>query len=384
MIKKVFRPFWSLDIITTETWLSEMASRGYKLVNVNFITRKFVFEDDEQKTIQYRIYRHKTGVSGTSPSLINSQWYSVFTKGKWSVLANENDASELKIYPSRESILKRNRTLEYSIGLLLAYLVFTQLQFILILSPNGSSQFWSPSFILSRLLILSLLSLIIIKLIVSDKQIRKGKRNGYDLNKDLSLSLNGKTERAIGNKAKITKKKFAWIYAPDKVEKWLEEMELEGYNLTEISWLGNAFHFIKGETRTIKYCLDYQYLANDSYFEIHKSNRWEMMFTSQSFVMKYTLWRKKYTYKRPQLYSDKSQILKHARKVCVQYCSLSIPLIVIGFYIIMTNVRTSLTHPYSSFSWTSQITSTILIIEFGYVTVQSLGYYLRTRKRINS
>lgn len=31
MIKKVIRPFWSLDVIKTETWLSEMAIRGYRL-----------------------------------------------------------------------------------------------------------------------------------------------------------------------------------------------------------------------------------------------------------------------------------------------------------------------------------------------------------------
>ena len=210
MIKKVIRPFWSLDVMKTETWLSEMAIDGYRLKKVNLIMREFVFETDEQKTIQYRICRQKAGVSATSPTLIKSQWYSVFSKGKWSIFANENEASEIKIYPSRESILKRNRTMKYSIGLLLAYLAFTQIQtiflFTLVLSPNDFSQFLSPVFILERLLVVSLLSYIIVKLVISDKKIRM--ENGSGLTLPMSTILDGKTERTLRKEGKLIKCKI--------------------------------------------------------------------------------------------------------------------------------------------------------------------------------
>jgi len=386
MIKKVIRPFWSLDVMKTETWLSEMAIRGYRLEKVNLITREFIFENDESKTIYYRICRHKAGISTTSQSLIRSQWYSVFTKGKWSILANENEASELKIFPIRESILKRNRTMKYSIGLLLAYLAFTQIQtiflFTMVLSPNEFSLFLSPEFVISRLLVLSLLSYIIVKLNISDKQIRM--ENGSDLTLPSTI-LYGKTERTIRKEGKLIKKiKFAWTYAPDKIEDWLEDMEMKGYNLVSINWLGTTFNFIKTKSRTIKYCVDYQNYANDSYFEIHKSNRWEMMFTSQMPLMKYTLWRKEYTEERPEIYSDKHQILKHARKQCLLFCVLFIPIILMYIATIVLEVRMTSAYPDMPFSWTTPIIFAVVVVEYGYFTLQSLGYYLRTRKRINN
>jgi len=388
MLKKVIRPFWSLDVIKTETWLSEMAIDGYRLKKVNFMTREFVFENDERKTIHYRICRQNAGVSATSQSLIKNQWYSVFSKGKWNVLANENEVSELKIFPSRESILKRNRTMKYSLGILLAYLAFTQIQtifiFTLVLSTNNFSQlFLSPGFIISRLLVVSSLLYIIVKLNKSDTKLRMG--NGSDLTIPMSTILDGKTERVLQKEGKFIKKiKFAWTYAPDKIEEWLEDMEMKGYILVRINWLGTTFNFIKGESRTIKYCVDYQNFVNDSYFEIHKSNRWEMMFTSQTPLMKYTLWRKEYTDERPEIYSDKRQILKHARKQCLLYCVLFIPIILMYIAIIVSEVKMTSAYPDMPFSWTTPIIFTVGIVEFGYFTIQSLGYYLRTRKRINN
>lgn len=387
MIKKVIRPFWSLDIIKTETWLSEMAISGYRLQNVNLITREFIFENDESKTIHYRICRRKAGIKTTSQSLIRSQWYSVFTKEKWNILANENEASELKIFPSRESVLKRNRTMKYSIGLLLAFLAFTQIQTIIlvtmVLSPNQFSQFLSSGFFISRLLVASSLSYIIVKLNQSDKQIRM--ENGYDLTLPKSTILYGKTETVLRKEGKLIKRiKLAWTYAPDKIENWLEDMEMKGYNLVSINWLGITFNFLKGESRTIKYCVDYQNSVNDSYFEIHKFNRWEMMFTSQIPLMKYTIWRKEYTDERPEIYSDKHQILKHARKQCLLYCVLFIPIILMYITTIVSEVRMTSAYPDMPFSWTTPIIFAVAIVEYGYFTLRSLGYYLRTRKRINS
>jgi hypothetical protein len=151
--------------------------------------------------------------------------------------------------------------------------------------------------------------------------------NGSDLEISKTI-LDRKTERALGKEGKLIKKiKLAWMYAPDKVEEWLEDMEMQGYNLFRMNRFGNSFYFIKGEPRTIKYCVDYQNFVNDSYFEIHKTNGWEMIFTNRSTLTKYTLWRKEYTDEKPELYSDKIHILKHARKQCLLYCILYIPLV---------------------------------------------------------
>jgi len=388
MLKKVVRPFWSLDVIKTETWLSEMATKGYRLEKMNLITREFFFVNKERKTMQYRICRHKAGVSATSQSLIKSQWYRVFSKGKWSILANENEASELKIYPSRNSILKRNRTMKYCIGIPLVYFglgMILPMFFIIgsIFSDTVSSHFEPGAKLSSTVMLLFIFSLfyILVRLNKSDKKIRI--ENGTDFTIPKRTILDRKTERALRKEGKLIKKiKLAWWYAPDKVEKWLESMELKGYHLSRMNRTGNTFYFMKGEPQIIKYCTDYQNLVNDSYFEIHKSSGWDMIFTSRSALTKYTIWRKEYTTEKPELYSDKSQILKHARKQCLLYCVLFIPLIVMYVALISLNVRiASLGNP---FNWPTPVIFSFLTLEFGYFALQSLGYYLRTRKRINS
>src|SRR5665648_93372 len=389
MVKKVFRPFWSLDVMKTEKWLGEMAYDGYQLEKIDFVTRAFVFEYDERKIIQYRICRHKDRVSANSPSLIKSQWYDVFTKGKWSILANENEASELKIFPSRESILKRNRIIKYSIGILLAYQSFGVLLMLITLylaffSDNFSSHFEPGSSIslTAMFLILSTLLYILIRLIQSDKKLRR------ESGSDIALSkrrLDRKTEKALRREGKLIKKrKLAWMYAPDKIETWLEAKEKQGYNLYRMRRRGNIFYFMKGEPRTIKYFVYYQHLVNYSYFDIHKSSGWEVIFTSKFTYMKYTIWRKEYTDDRPQIYSDKKHRLKHARKQCLLYCMFYIFLIVTAVALIVSTVSISIVSPDRPLFWPTPIIFTLLIIEYGYFTIQSIGYYLRTKKKLDN
>jgi hypothetical protein len=55
MIKKVFRPFGSYDVIKTEEWLSSMADSGYILIKINRVTRCFFFEETEPQKLVYRI-----------------------------------------------------------------------------------------------------------------------------------------------------------------------------------------------------------------------------------------------------------------------------------------------------------------------------------------
>jgi len=230
-------------------------------------------------------------------------------------------------------------------------------------------------------LVLSLLLYILVRLIRSDKNLRM--ESGSDLSICKRTTLDRKTERALRKEKKLIKKiKLAWWYAPDQAEEWLETMEMKGYNLYRMNRSGNTFYFIKGEPRTIKYCVDYQNLVKDSYFEIHKSSGWEMTFTSKLALMKYTIWRKEYITEKPELYSDNSHILKHARKQCLLYCMLFIPSIFMYIALIVLNVRM-----YSEgmpLFWPMPIIFSVIVVEFGYFTIQSLGYYLRTRKRINN
>ena len=105
-----------------------------------------------------------------------------------------------------------------------------------------------------------------------------------------------------------------------------------------------------------------------------------MIFTNKLPLTKYTIWRKEYTDEKPELYSDKSHIVKHAKKQCLLYCLLFIPLIVMLIILIVIMVKTaSRGRP---IFWPTPIIFAVLVVEYGYFTIKSLGYYLRTRKRI--
>jgi hypothetical protein len=394
MSKSVFRPFWSIDIIKTENWLSKMSNKGYDLKEIKSVTKVFIFENGESNVINYRICRHKSGMIIESQSLIRSGWYTAFTKGKWSILANENEKAQIKVNPSRENLLNRNRILKYAIGTLLAiYLMMSVMPMILIMaifssSNNDSSKDVSMSganvSILIILLVLTSLIYLVMKLNKSDKKLRM--ENGIDL--DLSFTipkdtiLNHNIERNLRNDGKIIKKiKPAWFYAPDKAERWLENMETKGYNLYRMSRLGNTFYFMKGEPKNVKYCLDYQNITNNSYFEIHKSNGWKMIFTSFSSFTKHTLWRKEYLDEKPELYSDKNHALQHARKQCITYCVLFIPVIIMYLLLIGSFIKLYLKG--IQVPWPMPIMFSLLIVEFGYLTIITLGYYLRIRKKLS-
>lgn len=378
MIKKVFKPFWSLDIIETENWLSGMSIEGWHIKSIDILTRMFTFEKDENRTLVYRICYQKTATIAPSQSLVNNGWYQVFSKGKWSILGNDHDGSLIKTHPSRDSLLKRSRTIRYFIGMPLAlYLIMSLSWFLIgfdILKPD-----------LIRPLMLAFLIFIIVKLIKSDKKMRM--ENGTDLNLALTLPADtiwdSERESYLKKAGKIIKKtRLLWYLAPDRIEAWLEDMESRGYNLYRLTRLGNSFFFMKGEPRKVKYFTDFQRSPNDSYFEIHKANGWKLLFTSLTSWTKYTLWSKVYTEEKPELYSDGIHIIKHARNQCLLYSVSGIPLVYLFMLLIVMRINM-----YVKFDipvdWLSILFPSLLMIEFGYFVISSTGYYFRVRKKYN-
>jgi hypothetical protein len=76
MIKKIFRPFWSYDVIETEQWLSKMSSAGFILLSVNFVRRIFTFEKTQPQNITYNISFDKSG-NGLTLNLESAGWQTV-------------------------------------------------------------------------------------------------------------------------------------------------------------------------------------------------------------------------------------------------------------------------------------------------------------------
>jgi len=125
VIKK-FKPLWSFKIKQTESWLSEMSSRGYHLSKANLAAGVFYFEPGEP---QNRIYRIASipGKTGFLPqNLVDEGWQSVFYKGNWCILANTNPKEKIKSYPTREGLSRRNKIILIIMGGILFYQVFSK------------------------------------------------------------------------------------------------------------------------------------------------------------------------------------------------------------------------------------------------------------------
>ena len=112
-------------------------------------------------------------------------------------------------------------------------------------SGNFILGFLSQLFI--PILVTTLSVYIIIKLNKSDKKLRE--ENGTDLNLSFTIPkdtiLDPTTEKKLRKEGKIIKRmKLGWVYAPDRAEEWLENMETRGYNLYRMSRIGNTFYLL--------------------------------------------------------------------------------------------------------------------------------------------
>ncbi|OAB34067.1 DUF2812 domain-containing protein [Paenibacillus glacialis] len=180
----------------------------------------------------------------------------------------------------------------------------------------------------------------------------------------------------------VVKRKFGWMYAPDKLEHWLETMEEKGYHLYRMSKVGTTFYFIIDCPRKVSYCADYQNIADESYFDIHRDAGWKSAFISYSSFQRWTLWSREYSEgeERPQIHSDKSHHLKHARRIAITYSCMFLPLI----FVYILNIRISMEWTFDNhlgkIQMVSMISLALAILTFGSFLARTWLYYMRLRR----
>ena len=198
-------------------------------------------------------------------------------------------------------------------------------------------------------------------------------------------SLNHKEEKRLKKTADvIVKRRFGWMYSPDKLEKWLVGMEKQGYNLYRINKLGTTFFFRKASPRKVSYFADYQNNTNQDYFDNHREAGWKLMYTSKVPLSKWSIWAQAYEEgeQRPQLYTDRVHRLKHARRVAITHTSLFAPVIVLNILVIWLNIHAVLRVGMDKIIWMTFIIYGLVIIEFTTLAVKSWLYYRRAKKSI--
>lgn len=390
---KVFRPFWSYDVIKTEKWLSSMAEKGYHFIKLNRCTRCFFFQEGESKHTTYHIGFDK--LQSLSNSIFIEGWKKEWHSGKWYVLSHEKPYDQIKITPVRKGIIKHNRIIMFIYVAIFAYLTFIgvfnlSILALMTLTNSKVEVVDSPMWIVTYCAGAIALAVYIFSIYSIFKIVRSNK---YLTNENLftvaqtelffEKRLSKVKEKQLRHSGDLViKRKFGWMYAPDKLEKWLESMEKLGFNLYRVNKTGTAFHFIKGSPRKISYCADYQNIVNESFFQFLIETGWKCVFSSYSSFQKWTIWSCEYTEdeKRPEIYSEKSQQLQHARRVAIVYTIMFLPVVIMYILNISLYFRQFSNNP-MKLSTVTMILFAISILIFGSIIVRIWLYYKRLRKR---
>ncbi|MFZ3591771.1 DUF2812 domain-containing protein [Bacillus sp. DJP31] len=168
------------------------------------------------------------------------------------------------------------------------------------------------------------------KLYKTNKNLNDEKQTKLQSSNQEEGKLKKEQEKNLKRSGKIVmKRKFGWMYGPDKLEEWLEKMEQQGFNLHRVSKTGTVFFFYLGHPRKVSYAADYQNISDEGYFELHREAGWKSIFISMGSLQKWTIWSQEYTEgsEKPHFYGDKIFHLKHARRVALAYTLLFLPFV---------------------------------------------------------
>lgn len=85
----------------------------------------------------------------------------------------------------------------------------------------------------------------------------------------------------------------------------------------------------------------------------------------------------------PQIYSDKSHQLKHARRIAVTYSCMFIPLVIFNILFIGANIHQMFNYNLDKIELLNMILFVILILIYGSFSIRTWLYYRRLSKRYN-
>jgi len=408
MSKKVFRPFWSYDVVKTEEWLSQMHADGYALLRINFAARLFYFEQMVPAAVFYRIVPEKKS-NGTPPVYMENKVYTeVCSSPDYYVIRTKETGPEAS--PSYNGFLSKNKKIKFVVGIILLsasillglnLLIFAMLISVVLSIGDGDIEFFgnlahtphtaievfnaAMTFVFPLLVLLTFawLCYTYFKLRKTNRQLEKLCGDTLDLSFSLprdTLLSDAEMKKLSKDHKVIIKTKIGWLYSPDKVEIWLENMESQGYHLVRMSSLGNSFYFTNSEPRKMKFHVDYQNSTDPSYFNLNKESGWKLFFTSPSRIQSNNVWAKEYADEPPMFYSDKESTLKHARRFALTYSLTFLPLCAL-YVLVMAIMIITFMHVHQIYPLIVGIISyTVLCIEFGSFAMRTILYYFRVKK----
>lgn len=403
MTKHKFRPFWSYDVLKTQAWLEALSLKGFRLTNVQFNRRVFVFDSTTPHRRTYFLGYDKHSKGELEHIIEHTTYQTVCFNRHYFVLSNETVAPSYDV--SHDGIIEKNERLKTITGLVLLYyfcmgivpllllgslIVFSNRFEITFIEETAFdiaslNVFQLGVFVLGWMIGLSVTLWIIytyFKLKASNQRLRltSSKIPFAQLNKQGLLTQTNPDLKQ--SKQRIKKIRLAWQYAPDRLETWIEQMETKGYNLIGVNKLGNLFSFVIGPSRRVKVHVDYQDTRNPEYFTINQESGWQLRFTTSSKRFAYSIWLQPYDTVEPKFYSDRATVLRHARKHVLHHGIVFIPIVIGYFVIILSQLITSFTSPsrLETIQIINLVIFTVVLFEFSYFAMKAFAYYRRVKK----
>ena len=263
MIKKT-EWFWSYRIGKTEQWLREQASLGRQLVNVNFATRTFTFEEAEPTELHYHIdYKNDK----QEARLQQAGWENVVKKGNWTIRATTKPT----LYPSRQPLFKRLQTLKNvtTAAFVTVSIYLTITLTFLMLMKNATMM---PVFLFVLLIILPGLGGIVI--------------SNYFKKRELELlQIEGAVKR--GNFKKL---RYGLVVSSAGTKEWLEKMEKDGYEVVKVSQF--FFHFQEKQTDYVDYEILFGKSSNAHTIQFAKDMGWQQLYWNNTVLFSLSIWSK--------------------------------------------------------------------------------------------
>ncbi|OPJ62762.1 DUF2812 domain-containing protein [Clostridium oryzae] len=94
--------------------------------------------------------------------------------------------------------------------------------------------------------------------------------------------------------------KFWWMWQHKKIERWLEEKELNGKKLTRTDYMGSVFYFEECEPQKVTYCIDYANKVTEQYTQFVSEAGWQLFELGFGWVVL----RREYAAKKPEFFTD--------------------------------------------------------------------------------
>lgn len=234
-----------------------------------------------------------------------------------------------------------------------------------------------------QLIILIPSLLIFVKLRKTNRELEKLCGDTRDLSYTVpkeTLLRQSEIDRLKAEGLLIVRTRFAWQYAPDKVETWLEKMAKDGYRLIQLSRPGYSFYFLEGEPHKVKFHIDYQNKTDPAYFNLNKDSGWKLFFTSLSRFQNLSVWGQEYTDEPPLFYSDSESRIKHARRFALAYSICLYPMCILSILMAIRNIILLGNSGPDSGVFLIMLLHMILVFEFGFFATRTLLYYFRVKR----